>query len=278
MANIESLYEMARDLRIDIIRMLTEAGNGHPGGSLSLVEILTSLYGQVLTYDPKNPDDPKRDRMILSKGHGVPALYAVLRRQGVHHEDLLNLRKLGSALQGHPDRVRLPGIEASTGSLGQGLSVAIGMALSCRLDSIDNYIYCVMGDGEIQEGQVWEAALSAPMHKLDRLIAVVDWNKGQIDGLVKDVLNVEPIAEKFASFGWHTLKVNGHSIKELLDAFAQAKKNTGTGKPTMIVADTIKGRGVSFMESDTVGWHGVAPTHEQAEQAIREIQSQVITE
>lgn len=276
MADINQLHEVARDLRIDIINMLTEAGNGHPGGSLSLVEILTALYGSVLKYDASKPEWEDRDRMILSKGHGVPALYAVLKKYGFHNEDLQNLRKLGCKLQGHPDRVRMPGIEASTGSLGQGLSVAIGMALASRLDNRDNFTYCIMGDGEIQEGQVWEAALSAPMHKLDRLIGVVDWNKGQIDGYVKDVMNIEPIAEKFAAFGWHTLNVNGHSVEELLKAFEQAKGNVGSGKPTMIVADTIKGRGVSFMESETVKWHGVAPTKEQAEKAIKEIKTTLV--
>jgi transketolase len=187
--------------------------------------------------------------------------------------ELMNLRKLGSPLQGHPDRVRLPGIEASTGSLGQGLSVAQGMALAHRLDKIDAMVYCIMGDGEIQEGQVWEAALSCPMHKLDHLVAIVDWNKGQIDGQVKDVMNIEPIADKWQAFGWNVICIDGHNMSAIVDAFAKAKAHAkaGKGSPTMIVADTLKGKGVKFMEEGKNAWHGATPNREQAAKALEEL-------
>lgn len=272
----QNLQKIANELRIEIIEMLTIAGNGHPGGSLSAIDILTALYFSELKHDPKKPDWHERDRFILSKGHGVPALYACLAKSGYFSLSMLkDLRKLGSPLQGHPDRVRLPGIEASTGSLGQGLSIAQGMAMAQRLDKMDSYVYCLMGDGEIQEGQVWEAALSIPMHKLDRLIAFVDWNKAQIDGLTKDVMNIEPIADKFKSFGWNVLSINGHDFGQILSALKQAKANVGSGKPTMIVADTIKGKGVSFMEANLVAWHGVSPTREQADKAIAELKAKI---
>jgi transketolase len=241
---------------------------------LSLAEIITAFYAKELKHDPKNPTWKERDRFILSKGHGVPALYSAMAMTGYFPEgELETFRQLGSRLQGHPDRARLPGIEASTGSLGQGLSIAQGAALAMRLDKIDSMVYCVMGDGEIQEGQVWEAALSVPMHKLDHVCALVDWNKGQIDGQVKDVMNVEPIAEKFAAFGWHVLEIDGHDLPSVVDAIAKAKANAKakTGKPTMIVADTLKGKGVGFMEEGKNAWHGAAPSREQAEKAIAEI-------
>lgn len=254
--------------------MILEAGNGHPGGSLSLADLLATFYFKMLKHDPKNPSWKERDRFILSKGHGVPALYAAMAMTGYFPEaELMSLRKLGSRLQGHPDRARLPGIEASTGSLGQGLSIAQGAALAMRLDKIDSMVYCVMGDGEIQEGQVWEAALSVPMHKLDHLCAIVDWNKGQIDGQVKDVMNVEPIGAKFEAFGWNVLEIDGHDIGAITAAIEKAKANAKakTGKPTMIVADTLKGKGVKFMEEGKNAWHGNAPSKEQAEKAIAEI-------
>ncbi len=270
------LKEIAREIRINIIKMLTEAGSGHPGGSLSLVDILTVLYFGELKHNPKDPTWKERDRFILSKGHGVPAQYACMAKTGYFPEsELMNLRKLGSPLQGHPDRARLPGIEASTGSLGQGLSIAQGMALAMRLDKIDSMVYCIMGDGEIQEGQVWEAAMSIPMHKLDHVIAMVDWNKGQIDGQVKDVMNIEPIGDKFRAFGWNVIEMDGHNLEAIQKAIHAAKDNAakGTGKPTMIVADTLKGKGVKFMEDGKNAWHGATPNKEQAEAAIKELQN-----
>ncbi len=272
--SIDELKQLARDLRVKCIEMIFTAGNGHPGGSLSLADIVTAFYFKLLKHDPKNPLWKERDRFVLSKGHGVPALYAALAMSGYFPEsELKTLRKLGSPLQGHPDRFRLPGIEASTGSLGQGLSIAIGMAMGLRLDSIDSMVYCVMGDGEVQEGQVWEAALAAPMHKLDHLVGIVDWNKGQIDGQVKDVMNIEPIGDKFRAFGWNVLEIDGHDISAIVDAVERAKANAraGAGKPTMIVADTIKGKGVKFMEEGKNAWHGSAPNKEQAEKAIKEL-------
>jgi transketolase len=276
MKNIQELKEIARDLRMTIIEMLTEAGNGHPGGSLSLVDLLTVLYFETLKHDPKKPNWRERDRFILSKGHGVPAVYACMAKTGYFPEsELMNLRKLGSPLQGHPDRARLPGIEASTGSLGQGLSIAQGMALGMRLDKIDSMVYCIMGDGEVQEGQVWEAALSIPMHKLDHLVAMVDWNKGQIDGQVKDVMNIEPIADKWRAFGWNVIEIDGHNLEQIRSAYKAAKENAQahTGKPTMIVADTLKGKGVKFMEEGKNAWHGATPTKEQAAKALEELKN-----
>lgn len=256
--------------------MIHAAASGHPGGSLSLAELITAFYFKLLKHDPQKPLWKERDRFVLSKGHGVPALYAAMAMSGYFPEDkLMSLRKLGSPLQGHPDRARLPGIEASTGSLGQGLSIAEGMALGLRLDGIDSMVYCVMGDGEIQEGQVWEAAMSVPMHKLDHVCAIVDWNKGQIDGQVKDVMNIEPIADKWSAFGWNTIGIDGHSFPAIIDAVEKAKANAkrGTGKPTLIVADTLKGKGVKFMEEGKNAWHGSAPNQEQLDKAIAEIQA-----
>lgn len=272
----KELKEIAKELRVWCLKMITEALSGHPGGSLSLAEIVTTFYFKMLKHDPKNPRWKERDRFVLSKGHGVPAQYAAMAMSGYFPEsELMSLRQLGSPLQGHPDRFRLPGIEASTGSLGQGLSMAQGMALALRLDKIDSMVYCVMGDGEVQEGQVWEAALSVPMHKLDHLCAIIDWNKGQIDGQVKDVMNIEPIGEKFKAFGWNVLEIDGHSFPALIDAVEKAKANAKakTGKPTMIVADTLKGKGVKFMEEGKNAWHGSAPSKEQLEKAITEIRS-----
>lgn len=268
----KELQAHARDLRVWCLKMIHKAASGHPGGSLSLAEIMTAFYFKLLKHDPKNPSWKERDRFILSKGHGVPAQYAAMAMTGYFSTDLLmSLRSLGSPLQGHPDRARLPGIEASTGSLGQGLSIAQGMALGHRLDKIDSMVYCVMGDGEIQEGQIWEAAMSIPMHKLDRVVGIVDWNKGQIDGQVKDVMNIEPIGDKFTAFGWNVLAIDGHSLSAIIGAVEKAKKNVGSGKPTMIVADTLKGKGVKFMEEGQNAWHGSAPNQEQLDKAVNEI-------
>ncbi len=270
----QELRQAASKLRVWCVKMILEAASGHPGGSLSLADLVTAFYLKLLKHDPKNPTWKERDRFVLSKGHGVPAVYAAMAMTGYFPEsELLSLRKLGSPLQGHPDRARLPGIEASTGSLGQGLSISQGMALAMRLDKIDSMVYCVMGDGEIQEGQVWEAALSIPMHRLDHVCAIIDWNKGQIDGQVKDVMNIEPIAAKFEAFGWNVLEIDGHNFAQITEAVNKAKANAraGTGKPTMIVADTLKGKGVKFMEEGKNAWHGSAPSKEQAEAAIAEI-------
>lgn len=270
----QELQTAARDLRVKAIEMIARAGNGHPGGSLSLADLVSALYFKVLKHDPKNPAWKERDRFILSKGHGVPAVYAAMAMSGYFPEkDLEQFRQLGSPLQGHPDRHRLPGIEASTGSLGQGLSIAQGAALAMRLDKIDSMVYCIMGDGEIQEGQIWEAALSIPMHKLDHVVGIVDWNKGQIDGQVKDVMNIEPIGEKFAAFGWNVIDIDGHNIHAILGALEKAKANAKakTGKPTMIVADTLKGKGVKFMEEGKNAWHGAATNADQTKAAIEEL-------
>jgi len=249
--------------------MLTEAGSGHPGGSLSEVEILVSLFAEEMNHDPKNVNNPDRDRFVLSKGHGIPGLYAVMAQFGYwSRDDLMTLRKLGSRFQGHPDRTRLPGLETSTGSLGQGLSVAIGLALASKLDNDAFRVYCVIGDGESQEGQIWEAALSAAKFKLDNLVCILDNNKAQIDGYVQNVMPLEPIEDKWRSFGWHVISINGHDFDQIFDAFDEARAKKGM--PTFILADTLKGKGVSFMEN-VVDWHGKAPSREEAEKALAEL-------
>jgi transketolase len=273
-ADLAALEKTCTRLRIDILEMITAAGSGHPGGSLSAIDIVASLYANHLVHDPKKPEDPKRDRFVLSKGHGVPALYAVLAEHGYFDKALLpTLRKLGSPLQGHPVVGTAPGIEACTGSLGQGLSIAVGMALAGRLDQPARNVFCVMGDGEIQEGQVWEAAMSAGKLGLDGLVAVLDFNKAQIDGLVKDVMPIEPVEAKWQAFGWLTKRIDGHSLAAIDEALTWGKKREG--KPKLIVADTIKGKGVSFMESELVKWHGVAPTKEQCAQAVAELKGRL---
>jgi len=267
--SIDELNDLARQMRADIVRMTTASASGHPGGSLSCIDILTALYFNVLNHDPSKPKWEDRDRFILSKGHAAPALYAALAYSGYFpKEDLITLRQLGSPLQGHPDMRRLPGIEASTGSLGQGLSVAIGACLSARLDKKDFYSYVVLSDGESNEGQIWEAAMSAAHHKLDHLIGILDYNKFQLDGPVSEILNMEPVIDKWKAFGWEVLEIDGHDMKAILDALERAKKVKN--KPTMIVAHTIKGKGVSFMENDN-NYHGVAPTKEEAARALKEL-------
>jgi transketolase len=276
MANpdLAKLEAIAREGRVQIIRMLTHAGSGHPGGSLSVIDILTTLYFNRLRYDPKRPGWEDRDRFVLSKGHCVPAQYYCMAKAGFFPmERVITLRKLGSPLQGHPDRVMLPGIEAATGSLGQGLSVAMGMALGLKLASKTARVYCVVGDGEIQEGQVWESLMSgpklgAPDHHLDNLCVILDYNGIQLDNFVKKILDLEPVAEKVKSFGWPVLDVNGHDIAQVDKALDQAETNKGA--PTFIVAHTVKGKGVSFMENDPE-WHGKAPKPAEAVTAIREI-------
>ena len=263
------LQKIAQTVRQDIIREVFSAGSGHPGGSLSAADILTALYFSEMNVDPKDPAMKGRDRFVLSKGHAAPALYACLAERGYFpKEDLVTLRRLGSKLQGHPSMKLLPGVEMSTGSLGQGISAAVGMALAGKADGDPGRIYALLGDGELQEGMVWEAAMAAGHYKLDNLCAVVDHNGLQIDGRNEDVMNVMPIAEKFAVFGWNVLEIDGHDMDQILDAFDMAKKCKGM--PTVIVAETVKGKGVSFMEGQA-GWHGKAPDEEQAKQAMAEL-------
>jgi transketolase len=276
MANpdLAKLESVAREGRAQIIRMLTHAGSGHPGGSLSVIDILTTLFFNRLRYDPKRPRWEDRDRFVLSKGHCVPAQYYCMAKAGYFPMDrLITLRKLGSPLQGHPDRVMLPGIEAATGSLGQGLSVAMGMALGLKLGGKRARVYCVVGDGEIQEGQIWESLMSAPKlgapdHHLDNLCVILDYNGIQLDNFVKKILDLEPVTDKLKAFGWPVLEVSGHDIAQVDKALDQAEATRGG--PTFIVAHTIKGKGVSFMENDPE-WHGKAPKPEEAVRAIQEI-------
>lgn len=269
---IAELTRRCIDLRIDILEMLTVAESGHPGGSLSCIDLIAALYRHVLKHDATRPSWDARDRFVLSKGHGVPALYAVLADEGYFDRKLLpTLRQLGSPLQGHPVVGTAPGIEACTGSLGQGLSVAQGMALAARIDRNDARVFCLMGDGEIQEGQVWEAAMSAGKFGVDNLVGIVDLNKAQIDGLVRDVMPLEPLAEKWRSFGWLTREIDGHDYGEILDAYEWA--STREARPKVILAHTIKGKGVSFMESDLVKWHGVSPTRAECDRAVAELRA-----
>jgi len=251
--------------------MLAEAGSGHPGGSLSCIDILTYLFIKQMRYDPANPSWPDRDRFVLSKGHAAPALYAILSHVGYYSSNLLKtLRKLGSPLQGHPDSRKLPGVESSTGSLGQGIAVAGGMALAAKIDKRSSKVYCLVGDGEIQEGLVWEAAMAIAHYKLDNFCLFVDNNGLQIDGLVDEVMSVYPIGKKFEAFGWHVMDIDGHNFDEIEEALQFFEKNQGTGKPTVIVARTVKGKCVSFMENKAQ-WHGVAPSKEDLLKALEEL-------
>ncbi|WP_434629596.1 transketolase [Thermoanaerobacterium thermosaccharolyticum] len=268
--NTALLKEKAKKIRKDIIEMLAESGSGHPGGSLSCTDILTILYFEKMNIDPNNPKYEDRDRLVLSKGHAAPALYAVLSERGYFpKEELKKLRKINSMLQGHPDMKSTPGLDMTTGSLGQGLSAANGMALAAKLDKKDYRVYVILGDGEIQEGQIWEAAMTAAHYKLDNLTAILDNNGLQIDGRNEEVMNIQPIDEKFRAFGWNVIEADGHNFEELDKALEEAKATKG--KPTIIIAKTIKGKGVSFMENQ-VGWHGVAPKKEEAEKAIEELE------
>jgi len=250
--------------------MIAKANSGHPGGSLSSAELVSALYFGVLNYRVGDPTWPARDRFILSKGHCVPVVYAALAEAGaLEDEELETLRMIDSRLQGHPDHVRLPYVEAATGSLGQGLSVAIGMALAERLDTENDYrTYCLLGDGELQAGQVWEATMSGGKFGLGKLTAIVDYNKVQLDGFVKNIMDLEPLAEKFAAFGWHTQEIDGHDLRAVLQALDGA--SAVQDRPSVIVANTVKGKGVSFME-DTAAWHGKAPSPEELERAVAEI-------
>lgn len=267
MADIKLLEKIAAELRADIIGQLYRAGSGHPGGSLSAADIAAVLFFSEMNIDPKNPRLEGRDRFVLSKGHAAPLLYAALAEKGYFpKEELHKLRKLGAMLQGHPN-MKIPGVEMSTGSLGQGFSAAVGMALASRMDG-GGRVYALLGDGELEEGLVWEAAMSAGHYKLDNLCVIIDCNGLQIDGKTSDVMNVAPIDEKFKSFGFHVISIDGHNISEIADAFDRARAEKG--RPTAVVARTIKGKGVSFMENEA-GWHGKAPNEEEAARAMAEL-------
>jgi transketolase len=268
-SNPAELASIAKQIRRHIIEMTGAAKSGHPGGSLSAAEIVTVLYWDVLRHDPSNPKWHARDRFILSKGHGAPVLYAALAMCGYAPVETLNtLRKFGSIYQGHPDVRFLPSLEISTGSLGQGLSVALGMGLGLKLDGLDSRVYVMLGDGEIQEGQIWEAAMFGAYHKVDNVCAIVDYNKIQLDGFVKDIMELEPLTDKWKSFGWHTLSIDGHDIPTIQVALAEAAATKG--QPTCIIANTVKGKGVSFMENNPK-YHGVAPTPEEVQLALKEL-------
>lgn len=267
---ISQLAQRAKNVRCHIVRMVGEAKSGHPGGSLSAADIVTTLFFHEMRIDPQNPQWADRDRFVLCKGHAAPVLYATMAERGyLPVEELMTLRKTGSRLQGHPDMKKLPGVDMSTGSLGQGLSVANGMALAAKLDHKDYRVFALLGDGEHQEGQVWEAAMLAAHYKLDNLVAFADSNGLQIDGPVTEVMSPAPLAEKWLAFGWNVISIDGHDIQAIIDALEQAK--TIKGKPTMIVANTVKGKGISFMENQA-GWHGVAPNPEQVATAISELE------
>ncbi len=267
--DIKELQNYANKIRQGIIKEVYMAASGHPGGSLSIAEILAVLYFNQMNIDEKNPQAKERDRLVLSKGHTSPALYSVLALRGFFDlEELKTFRNINSILQGHPDMKNIPGVDASTGSLGQGLSIANGMALASKMDSEGVRVYCICGDGEIEEGQIWEAAMTSSHYKLDNLCVIVDNNNLQIDGEVSQVMNIYPIDEKFKSFGFEVINIDGHNIEEIIQAFEQAKKVKG--KPTVIIANTIKGKGVSFMENKAE-WHGKAPNEEQYRQAMIEL-------
>lgn len=268
------LSEIANDMRQDIVRMISKAGSGHPGGSLSCIDILTALYfGDVMKYDPANPKWDGRDYFILSKGHAAPALYAALAHAGYFpREELDTLRQLGSRLQGHPDSNLLPGVEVGTGSLGQGLSIACGLACGLRLKGNDHTVFTILGDGEVQEGQVWEAATFAVHEGIDNLVAILDANGLQIDGPTVDVCQSGDLGDKFAAFGWEVERIDGHDIPALAVALHRLQE-THDGKPHLLVAETVKGKGVSFMENQ-VGWHGKAPNEEQTAAALAELQEE----
>lgn len=273
---VKELETKAKHIRRLIIQMLAEAGSGHPGGSLSATDLVTCLYfcrlssGQpLMRHNPKDPSWPDRDRFHMSKGHCCPLWYAVLAESGYFSsKELLNLRKLGCILQGHPDR-RTPGVDVASGSLGQGLSVSLGMALAAKIDKKDYRVYCLLGDGEIQEGNIWEAAMATAHYHCDNVCAILDYNGFQIDGRVRDIMNLEPLVNKWQAFGWHTLEIDGHNMKEIILAYLEAMNTRD--KPTIIIAHTIKGKGVSFMEN-VVDFHGRAPTKEEAIKALKELE------
>jgi transketolase len=267
--DISQLKEIARQVRLDIIESTFAAGSGHPGGSMSAVEVIVALYCREMNYRPQEPRWPDRDRFILSKGHACPAQYSVLARVGFFpHEELKDLRKLGSILQGHPDMLKTPGLDASTGSLGMGLSYGNGVALAGGIDRKDYRVYVMLGDGEMQEGEIWESAMTAAHRRLDNLCAILDYNKLQIDGFNEDVKGIEPIADKWRSFNWHVIEIDGHDFRQIFDALDEARRTKG--KPTMIISHTVKGRGVSFMEK-VAGFHGRCLKPEEMETAREEL-------
>ena len=273
---IKRLEETAKQIRRLIVQMLGRAGSGHPGGSLSATDLVTCLYfgsysdgSPIIRYNPQQPDWPDRDRFHMSKGHCCPLWYAVLAKAEYFSlEELWTLRKLGSMLQGHPDR-RTPGVDVASGSLGQGLSVGLGMCLAAKMDKRDYRVYVLMGDGEIQEGNIWEAAMAAAHYNCNNLCAILDYNQFQIDGKVEDIMGLEPLRDKWRAFGWHTIEIDGHNIEKILHAYEEARNKKG--KPTIIIAHTTKGKGVSFMEN-VVDFHGRSPTPQETEIALKELE------
>ena len=269
---VEALANIANDIRIGTLEQVYEAQSGHPGGALSCSDILAVLYFNQMNIDPKQPEAPGRDRFVLSKGHCSPALYATLARKGYFDKAVLTgFRNIDSNLQGHPDMRKIPGVDMTTGSLGQGFSAAVGMAIGSKMDSAGCRVYCLVGDGEIEEGQIWEAAMTASKNKLDNLCVIVDHNGLQIDGKIEDVAGLVDIKEKFESFGFYSIEIDGHDIEEIIHAFQSARQEKG--RPTVIIANTVKGKGVSFMEGKAE-WHGKAPNKEQYEEAINELKLQ----
>ena len=271
--SLDELKSISKEIRKDIVKMLTESASGHPGGSLSATDIMTVLFFKEMNLDPNNEKDPNRDRFVLSKGHAAPVLYSVLARRGYFPvEELSTLRKFKSRLQGHPSIQYLPGIDMSTGSLGQGVSAAVGMALAGKIDKKDYRVYTLLGDGELEEGQVWEAAMCAAHYKLNNLTAFIDFNGLLIDGDITKVMNPCPIDKKFEAFGWNVLVIDGHNYEEIIDAIEKAKECKD--KPTAVVCNTVKGKGVSFMENQAA-WHGTAPSKEQCETALKELGGEI---
>ena len=269
---IEFLNEKARELRCNIISMIHAAKSGHPGGSLSAADIMTVLYWNELRVKPQDPKWPERDRVILSKGHTCPVIYAALAMKGFFDMSVLQtLRKMGSILQGHPDMKKVPGLDMTSGSLGQGLSVGVGMAIGAKADRLDSRVYVILGDGEIQEGQIWEAAMSAAKYKLDNLVAIVDVNNLQVDGFCSDIMSIEPADQKWEAFGWETIRIDGHDIRQILDAFAKAKQVKG--RPVCIIAETVKGKGVDYMEN-VCEWHGMSPNDEECQRALCQLKGE----
>ncbi len=273
---IKRLEDTAKQIRRLIVQMLSRAGSGHPGGSLSAADLVTCLYfgsypdgSPILNYNPRQPDFPERDRFHMSKGHCCPLWYAVLTEAGYFPvKELWTLRRRGSILQGHPDR-RTPGVDVASGSLGQGLSVGLGMSLAAKMDKKDYRVYVLMGDGEIQEGNIWEAAMAAAHYSCDNLCAILDYNRFQIDGKIEDIMGLEPLSDKWRAFGWHIIEIDGHNIEKILHAYQEARNKKK--KPTIIIAHTTKGKGVSFMEN-VVDFHGRAPTQQEAEIALKELE------
>jgi len=269
-ARVLELKKKAKEIRVEIIKMIYKAQSGHPGGSLSAADIVTALYFEILNIDPNRPNWEERDRFILSKGHACPVWYVCLAEKGFFpKENLAKLRKIGGILQGHPDMCKVPGLDMTTGSLGQGLSAGVGMALGAKTKGLQFKTYVMLGDGEINEGQVWEAAMSANKFKLNNLIAMIDYNNLQLDGQCNEVMPIEPLADKWQSFGWDVKEIDGHNMHEILTVFYDLKKQQEN--PTIIIAHTIKGKGVSYMENQ-LNWHGKAPNEEQFQQAMKELE------